>query len=78
MPLISMPPTSMTLVRMPLVRMPLASMPLASVAKPPQLVKSPPLGALLPSQGNLQFRDLFMYQYFPSILIDNIALYSHD
>jgi hypothetical protein len=62
MPLISMPPTSMTLVRMPL----------ASVAKLPQLVKSPPLGALLPSQGNLQFRDLFMYQYFPSILIDNI------
>jgi len=67
MPLISMPPTSMTLVRMPL-----ASMPLASVAKLPQLVKSPPLGALLPSQGNLQFRDLFMYQYCLSILIGNI------
>lgn len=58
MPLASMTPTSMTLV----------SMPLASAAKPPQLVKSPPLGALLPSQGNLQFRDLFMYQYCLLIL----------
>jgi hypothetical protein len=62
MPLASMTRVSMTLVRMPL----------ASVAKLPQLVKSPHLGALLPSQGNLQFRDLFMYQYCLSILIGNI------
>jgi hypothetical protein len=62
MPLASMTRVSMTL----------ASMPLASAAKPPQLVKSTPLGALLPSQGNLQFRDLFIYQYCLSILIGNI------
>jgi hypothetical protein len=48
--------------------MPLASMPLASAAERPQLVRSPPLGAPLPSQGNLQFRDLFMYQYCLLIL----------